>query len=215
MRPLVSIFALAALMLPSPALAWGQTGHRVIGEIADDRISGRTKAEIDLLLVGEDLAEVSTWADEERSNPTEFWQEKAGSWHYVTVPVGSTYAETAPPTEGDAITALKQFTETLRDPDAEPDQRRLALHFIVHIVGDLHQPLHAGNGTDRGGNDELVQWYGQDTNLHAVWDTHIIDNQKLSYIEYSKWLARQIARPRGLGPGKHTNQGCYLSDTLW
>ena len=78
--------ATAAICLPSPAAAWGQLGHRVIGELADERISGKTRAEIELILGEEGLAESSTWADEQRSNPAEFWQEIAGPYHYVTVP---------------------------------------------------------------------------------------------------------------------------------
>jgi hypothetical protein len=72
------IAAAVAASLPSPAAAWGQLGHRVIGEIADERISGKTRAEIELILGEEDLAEASTWADEERSNPAAFWQREAG-----------------------------------------------------------------------------------------------------------------------------------------
>ena len=79
-----------AVCIPGAAQAWDQTGHRVIGELADRRISGRTCAEIELIPDSEDLAEVSTYADEECSNPDTFWQEETGPWHYVTVPTGRT-----------------------------------------------------------------------------------------------------------------------------
>lgn len=85
----------------------------------------------------------------------------AGPRHYVSVPEGKTYVEVGAPDEGDAVTALEQFTNTLKDPSATTDEKRLALQFIVHIIGDLHQPLHAGNGTDRGGNDVKVRFSGK------------------------------------------------------
>lgn len=178
--------------LPQPALAWGQLGHRVIGQIADERVSGRTRAEVLLTLGVEDLAEASTWPDEERSNPASFWQNDANPWHYVTVPDGMTYEEAGAPPEGDAATALARFTQTVRDRNAPAADRALALRFIIHLVGDLHQPLHVGNGTDRGGNDVAVRWFGEETNLHRLWDTQLIESKNLSYTEYARWLGRAI-----------------------
>ncbi len=164
----------------------------MIGELADERISGRTRAEIELILGEEGLAESSTWADEQRSNPAEFWREEAGPYHYVTVPEGQTYDEIGPPEEGDALSALDHFAEIVRDPSATRDEKALALRFIVHIVGDVHQPLHAGNGEDRGGNDVRVLWFGQETNLHSVWDSRMIEGQILSYTEYTARLGGQV-----------------------
>ena len=188
--------AAAALCMPAPAGAWGQLGHRVIGHIAEERLSGKARAEIELILGEEDLAEASTWADEQRSNPAPFWQDEAGPYHYVTVPEGKTYSEVGPPEEGDALSALTDFVATLRDPLATREDKALALRFIIHIVGDLHQPLHAGNGTDRGGNDQLVRWYGQVTNLHSVWDTQMLARQNLSYTEYTTRLTIFDSDPR-------------------
>jgi hypothetical protein len=183
---------LSVFTLPAPLLAWGQNGHRIIGAVADERISGKTRAEIELILGEEDLAQASTWADEQRSNPATFWQTEAGPYHYVTVPQGKRYAEVGAPPEGDALTALASFAATVRDPGASRDEKALALRFIIHIVGDVHQPLHAGNGKDRGGNNVQVLWFGQPTNLHSVWDDELIEGQNLSYSEYSRRLSRQI-----------------------
>ena len=197
----IAVFAFTALLFGSsvPALAWGQNGHRIIGEIAQERISGRTSAELELILGAEDLAEASTWADEERSNPSTFWQTEAGPYHYVTVPKGKTYGQVGTPTEGDAITALQRFSAVVRDPNATRSDKALALRFIVHIIGDVHQPLHVGGGTDRGGNDVKVSWLGDATNLHSVWDTKLIDAQNLSYTEYARWLGRQIDPAETIG----------------
>ena len=190
-RMVVTASALLALS-STPALAWGQNGHRIIGDIAQEKISGKTAAEIELILGVEDLAEASTWADEERSNPAAFWQKEAGPYHYVTVPRGKTYGEVGAPPEGDAITALRKFSETVRNPHASRKDKALALRFIIHIVGDLHQPLHAGDGADRGGNDVKVRWFGDETNLHSVWDTQMIEGQNLSYTEHADRLDRAI-----------------------
>ena len=123
-----------------------------------------------------------------KSDPSTFWQRTASPWHYVTLG-GFAYDEA--PSEGDALTALRQFTATLRDPNASRADRELALRFIVHIVGDLHQPLHAGKPGDRGGNDVKVKWFGRDTNLHAVWDSALVDEEDLSFTEWAQRIERR------------------------
>ena len=191
MKTLLAVAAFA-LTLPTPVLAWGQTGHRVIGKLAEERLDAKTRAEIEKIIGTESLAEAATFADEERSNPAPFWQKEASPWHYVTVPAGKSYSEVGAPTEGDAYTALQRFTATLRDPDASQADKAIALRFIVHIVGDLHQPLHAGDGTDHGGNDVKVDYFGQSTNLHSVWDSALLDSENLSFTEFAARLDRRI-----------------------
>jgi hypothetical protein len=187
------VLALLACALPaSPALAWGQTGHRVTGAIADHYLSGVARAHVRLLLGNESLAQAATWPDDMRSDPAEYWQKTANPWHFVTVPAGSTHAATGAPPEGDAVTALARFANTLRDPRASVEDKRLALRFTVHIIGDLHQPLHAGRPGDRGGNDVKVSWFGAPTNLHSVWDSGMIDSRGLSHSELADWLAGAI-----------------------
>ncbi|MDR7154853.1 hypothetical protein J2W40_001668 [Sphingobium xenophagum] len=90
------------------------------------------------------------------------------------------------------MTALNRFTVTLRDPKASIEDKRLALRFVVHIIGDLHQPLHAGGGDDRGGNEFKVTWFGKASNLHSVWDSGMVEQRSLSYSEYAGWLSRSI-----------------------
>jgi hypothetical protein len=182
----------ASLSLATPAHAWGPIGHRVTGSIADRNLSGLARANVRLLLGEEDLAEAATWPDDMKSDPADFWQEKASPWHYVTVREGNAYSGSDAPAEGDAMTALARFTATMRDPKAAMEDRRLALRFIVHIIGDLHQPLHAGGGDDRGGNEFKVTWFGRSTNLHSVWDSAMIEQRELSYSELADWLARAV-----------------------
>jgi hypothetical protein len=186
------MLAAATLGIASPAQAWGPIGHRITGAIADENLSGVARAQVRLLLGNEDLAEAATWPDDMKSDPSEFWQKKASPWHYVTVREGDAYKPSDAPPEGDALTALPRFTATLRDPKASIEDKRLALRFIVHIIGDLHQPLHVGGGNDRGGNDFKVTWFGKESNLHSVWDSGLIEQRSLSYSEYTRWLSRKI-----------------------
>lgn len=191
--------AVASLCVSTSAAAWGSIGHRVTAEIAEDNISGQTRAQITQILGNESLSEGSTWPDEQRSNPLPFWQEEARPFHYVTLPVGRNADQLEHPPEGDAVTALARFTATLRDDAASQEDKALALRFIVHIVSDLHQPLHTGNGTDRGGNNMIVRWFDETTNLHSVWDSGMILQQQLSYTEYADRLERRIGPEEVLG----------------
>ncbi len=183
----ISTFSVA-----SAALAWGQTGHRVTGEIAQSYLSDEARAQIVKILGTESLAEASTWADFMRSSTEPYWKNTAGPFHYVTVPVGKTYEQVGAPEEGDAKTALAGFAKTLKDPKASAEEKALALRFTIHIIGDLHQPLHAGNGTDRGGNRFNVVFFNQVSNLHSVWDSGMIDREGLSFLEKSGWLKSKI-----------------------
>ncbi len=182
--------AIVAVALPAPALAWGKTGHRVSASIADSHLSGLARAHVREILGVETLAESSTWPDEMRSAPHPFWQKTSSPWHYVTVG-GITY-DRAPP-EGDALGALMFFRRLVLDPKTSPAHRQLALRFIVHIVGDLHQPLHNGRPGDRGGNDVKVKWFGRDTNLHAVWDSALVDETGYSFTELAERLNRHTS----------------------
>ncbi|GGD53870.1 S1/P1 Nuclease [Erythrobacter arachoides] len=196
LKPILSVATLAIAFTAMPAQAWGPHGHRITATIAQDNVSGRTRAEIAEILGAETLAEASTFPDEERSNPDPFWQETASPFHYVTLPDGTRVIDMAHPPEGDALTALERFTAVLRDANAPAEERQLALRFVVHIVSDLHMPLHAGRPGDRGGNDVRVDWFGQQTNLHWVWDEGMIQRQQLSFSEYAERLEGRMT------PGK-------------
>lgn len=188
---LLLLLALTGIAAPI-AGAWGKTGHRVSAQIAEAYLDDNARAEIARILGVEDLAEASTWADFMRSNPDEFWQRTANPWHYVTIPPGKSYAEAGAPPQGDAITALAKFRSTLTDTGASLAERQLALRFTVHLVADLHQPLHAGNGRDRGGNRVTVVYEDEPINLHSLWDTTLVDEQQLCYRELTAWLLRRL-----------------------
>jgi hypothetical protein len=186
-----SFVAAVALLVPAPAFAWGKTGHRVVAAIADTELSGLARAQIAQILgPGENLADVANWPDEMRSDPLPYWQKTSPPWHYVTLN-GISY-DHAPP-EGDALAALNGFRKTLQDPNASLADKRLALRFVIHLVGDLHQPLHVGKCCDRGGNEVKVTWFGKSTNLHSVWDSALVEEEQYSFSELADKLERHTS----------------------
>ena len=203
-----------------PALGWGQTGHRITGAIAQRYLAPNASAAIAELLPDESLAEASTYADEMRSDPDPFWQKVSPPYHYVTIPKGKHYHDVGAPEQGDAVTALEQYTLTLQDPKASRADKQLALRFVVHIIGDLHQPLHAGNGTDRGGNDVKVRFFWEDSNLHRVWDSQMLDQRQLSYTEWTDMLdakitPAQIRAWNSIDPLVWINESIVYRDALY
>ncbi|WP_155264303.1 S1/P1 nuclease [Sphingomonas segetis] len=191
MNARVLALAAVAALIPSPVLAWGKTGHRVVAAIADTQLSGLARAHVrEILRPGESLVDAANWPDEMRSDPAIFWQKTATPWHYVTLN-GITYDHA--PSEGDALEALDHFSKVLKDPAASLADKQTALRFVIHLVGDLHQPLHVGKCCDRGGNDVNVTWFGKPTNLHAVWDSQLVDEEQLSFTELAAKLERHMS----------------------
>lgn len=208
---------LAALLgTATPAFAWSQTGHRVTGAIADAHLGPKARATVKEVMGSESLAEASNWPDYMRSSPDPFWQKESSPWHYVTIPVGKTHADVGSPPEGDAITALKRFSATLKDQKAPLAERQKALRFIVHIIGDLSQPLHVGRGgeaADRGGNDIKVNWFGRPTNLHSVWDFDLVENERLSFTEWTPWLLA-AAKPDQMRDWSSPDPTQWMADSV-
>lgn len=167
--------------------AWGKTGHRITGQIAENHLSPKAFQAIRDLLGAETLAEATNWADEIRSDPA--WK-KSDPWHYVNIADGASYADATKNPAGDVIAALNQMEATLRNPAAPKQQRIEALKFFLHFAGDLHQPLHAGKADDLGGNRVQVRWFRnpEPTNLHTVWDSLLIDQEQLSFTEWARFL---------------------------
>jgi hypothetical protein len=128
---------------------------------------------------------VSNYLDFIKSDPTYRYM---NPWHYATIPDGQTYEEAGTPEEGDIIATLERVINELKSKSFTDKDELFAIKILTHMVGDIHQPLHVGNGTDRGGNDLKVEYFWQKKNLHSVWDSGIIDGQKYSYTEYSEWI---------------------------
>lgn len=199
----------------APVLAWGAKGHRAIGAVAEERLTEAARAAVSELLEGEDLAEAATWADTmrgSRDNPA-FWSDYAANWHFVNIAPGEDYASSAQNPRGDAYAALQTFVAILLDQPVpagpvreglevyfgdltarRTELRRFALRFLVHIVGDLQQPLHSGYASDRGGNEVELSWFGEKTNLHSVWDTRLVDYPDRSYQQLARRFSSRIGR---------------------
>jgi hypothetical protein len=171
----------ATLALPAPAAAWGPTGHRAVGRIAENHLAPETVRALVCLMGAESLAEAANWADEIRTDP-------ADPKHYVSIDDGETYETTAKNPEGDVIQAIGRFEAVLRDPAAPRQARIEALRYVVHFVGDVHQPLHVGRRADLGGNLIEVTWFGGKSNLHSVWDSGMIHHDALSFSELAAFV---------------------------
>jgi hypothetical protein len=179
------VFAtLTLLLLARPAFPWGANGHRVVGRIAEHHLSPAAARGVACILGGESLAQAATWPDEIRSDPS--W-DRAKAWHFVDLDDGETYDPAKHP-EGDVTQAIDRFSKVLKDPQADRAAKTEALRFLVHFVGDVHQPLHVGRRADHGGNTIKVNWFGENTNLHSVWDEKIIEAEKLSFTELAEFV---------------------------
>jgi hypothetical protein len=179
---LVILFVLA---LSYESSGWGQTGHRVVGLIAEYHLSKKAKKNIRNILNGQSIAMVSNFMDEIKSDDK---YDHLYPWHYCTIPDGKTYEEAGTPEEGDIIYAIELFQDELISGNFSIEDEVFALKCLIHLIADIHQPLHVGNGTDQGGNQVEVEYFWRKSNLHRVWDTGIIDGQNLSYTEYTDWI---------------------------
>lgn len=169
------LILLIVLQPTTPTWAWGRLGHRVVANFAERHLSDDARAGIaELLEPGESLADASTWADEHR-------RELPGTatWHYANVPLDAPRYDDrfagAGPEWGQIVPRIHECRSILADRSRPADERRHALRFLVHLVGDVHQPLHVGDGHDRGGNGLQVRFYWRGTNLHHVWDSLLLE----------------------------------------
>lgn len=167
---LVAISVLSVVLMPL-SHAYGPTGHRIIGSIAESYLCPAAATEIRSMLDGESLAEAGLWADRIRGNPD--WR-YTSPWHYLNVEDDVPIEQARRGDRGDVLWAIGRFSAELADPAVSPRRRAEALRFFVHFVGDVHQPLHVGREEDRGGNEIDVMLGSKRTNLHALWDAQAL-----------------------------------------
>lgn len=176
------IIAFSLLICTPFLISWGVTGHRTIGRIAENHLNAKAKAGVQALLGSQTLADVATWADEVRPQPE---YRHTAPWHFLNLPLGLSYPEFKSQVENmtqeNVYSALKQCEHTLTDEDSSREQRVEALKFIVHFVGDLHQPMHISRAEDKGGNTIQLNYDGQGTNLHSLWDSKLLEHDGLTY----------------------------------
>ncbi len=170
------------------SFAWGVTGHRASGWIADHYLNAKAKKKLKKILNNESLAMVSTWMDEIKSDSTYNY---TADWHWVTILDGQSYDQSTKNPNGDVIMTIERIVKELKAHTLSPKQEMEAIKMLVHLVGDIHQPLHVGCCEDQGGNKVKVKWFRNDSNLHRVWDSDMIDDTRLSYTE----LAQSLGEP--------------------
>jgi hypothetical protein len=220
-RPYLAAFAVFLLLLPHPqAWAWGSEGHRIIADIAWDHLNDATLKSLRPFLGNNDLASISTWADDIRNNRSE-----TGPWHYVDIPPDSGgYDPKYCPDDNCVVARINQFARILGDPEQPFAVRSEALKFLVHFVGDLSQPFHA-MADARGGNDIHVTVFGSaqcgeyPCNLHSVWDTELILHTGIREHRYARDLEAMIAADHlqagSADPVVWANDSLQLAKQAW
>ncbi len=180
----------AVLAAFEPANAYGIDGHRIAGLIAQERLCAEAEREVASLGGGRGLDELGLWADWIRDEPE--WRHSA-PWHYMNIPDGELLEDYRHPPEGDILWAIRHYAATLADRQESIAERRDALRFLAHFVVDIHQPLHVGRASDRGGNRiDVDPGTGEPVNLHRFWDTEAVALSGLGVEDYVRSLAELI-----------------------
>jgi hypothetical protein len=185
----ILIVLISGFMLFVPNIyvfGWSAKGHYVIANVAEAHLSVKAKKEVRKLLEGRTMVYYSTWMDEIRSEPA---FAHTAPWHYANVDEGKTYETMERQTGGDVITATTLSIKQLKDKNLPDSVRSMYLKFLIHLIGDMHCPMHAGRSTDRGGNDYPVLWKNTKTNLHRIWDDSLIEEaRRWNSIEWATYI---------------------------
>ncbi|MBU6404070.1 MAG: S1/P1 nuclease [Proteobacteria bacterium] len=211
-----------ALLATVPAFAWGPLGHRIVADLAAAQLAPAARAQVDALLASEhaqSLADIANWADTLRDDPAQAALGKATApLHYVNMHGSCAFKPALDCPDGQCMVgAINHYAAILGNRGLPAAERAQALNFVVHFVGDVHQPLHAGYLQDRGANDYQVQFEGQGSNLHRVWDSGLLSTRHLDARQYAAFLEKQgpvtlpapIA-PRDNPPAQWAGQSCQV-----
>jgi len=175
------------IYLPYSANAWGVLGHRVVGEVADFYLQAKTRLAIKQILGTESMAMTANWADFIKSDTTYNY---LNNWHYVNLPENLSKSDVFSFLDNqqgaNIYNKLNEMIAILKNSKSTASQKKLALRMVIHMVGDLHQPMHTARKDDLGGNKIQLSWFGEKSNLHKVWDEGLVNFQQLSYTEYTK-----------------------------
>lgn len=181
------------LLIPILSLAWGPKGHDTVAYIAEKHLSKKTLKKVQEVLDGHSLVYVANWMDN-ASHTTEYAHTK--TWHYVNVdPSEGSYADSKKEAKGDVVTAINAIVEHLKSGELSPEAEQAELMMLIHLVGDMHCPMHAGYKSDRGGNGTEVKYFGKQRKLHSVWDSEIVESaHRWSYSEWQYQVDRANKR---------------------
>ncbi|TAD82452.1 MAG: S1/P1 Nuclease [Bacteroidetes bacterium] len=180
-----------ALAAGQQAMAWGVTGHRVVAEVAQRHLSKKAKKAIAELIGNQGLAYWANWSDFVKSDTTGKWK-AADAWHYINISGNLSkerFLDSLPRIKAPNVYGQIQALQAdVKNTTLSLQARREAFVFILHLVGDMHQPLHVGRAEDLGGNRIPVYWFDKKTNLHSVWDNDLVGFQQYGYKEFADVL---------------------------
>jgi hypothetical protein len=168
----VPAWVIAGVCACTPAFAWGPEGHDLVARIAEAQLTPAARAKVaEILGPGVSMASVSSWADQVRRE-----RAPSGPWHYVDIPIDKAHFDRQRdcPKDDCVVAQIELDEKALRDPATPPAVRREALMFLIHFIGDLHQPLHSSDNKDKGGNDVHVTFFDRPGNLHGTWDSGLL-----------------------------------------
>ena len=202
------------LFLPAPALAWGPAGHRLVAELAQGQLEPATAVQVRGLIGGQSLVDVATWADDLRDDESRRAPGRATApLHYINFGSAACRYDAARDCPGGrcVVGGIEHYTAVLGDRTRPKAERAEALRFVVHLVADAHQPLHAGYRADRGGNRYQVRFNGRGSNLHAVWDTPVLASRKLGWPHHARELARKPLPAAKGTPTQWAEESCRMT----
>ncbi|WP_267222233.1 S1/P1 nuclease [Dyella silvae] len=220
--------ALLGLALTPAVQAWGALGHSIVADLAQRHLSPTAEAEVERLLAPEhtkSLADIASWADEIRNDPAQnaLWKQTR-ALHYVDFTAGDcSYTPPRDCKDGQCVVAgIDHYVQVLGDK-TQPDAKRLeALKFVVHFIGDEHQPLHGGSRDDKGGNAYQVQFNDKGTNLHSVWDSGMLKTHGLEWKPYADELEARgpVTLPAPIPPfdnayAQWAEESCVVSRDIY
>lgn len=183
---ILSLFA--SVFMVTDVFAWGQVGHDTTCRIAELHLTKKAKKRINQILEGKSIVYWSNWLDNASHQPQYAY---SLTWHYKNVDAGLRYEDVPPVEEGDIVTALTDLQAKLQSHKLSHDEEALALKMFIHLLGDLHQPMHLGHKSDLGANQVNVLFFGQEVNLHQVWDGDLVDSgHRWTYDEWTSQIDR-------------------------
>ncbi|PZX57983.1 S1/P1 nuclease [Algoriphagus chordae] len=175
-------------LIATQSFAWGQLGHYLIGYMAEMQLKRSVRKKVEKVLYPMSIGRSGTWMDEIKSDRA---FDYANPWHYMTSIAGE-YDESIQEKGGNVYAEIIRIKSELKAGNLSPEKEAEMLKMLIHLVEDIHQPLHVGTGEDRGGNDVKLSYFGRSTNLHAVWDSSIIEGWNMSYTEIGDELSGRL-----------------------
>ena len=197
--------------------SWGQKGHDITCSIAEQHLTKKARKQISEIFDGKSIVYWSSWMDNASHTPQ---YKHTSTWHYKNIDADETYETAQLNPDGDVVRAIEAQIEALKSGKLSKDESAVALRFLVHLVGDLHCPMHMGHKSDRGGNKWQVQFFGRGSNLHKIWDSEVIESaRKWTYSEWTEQIDRcskeQVSKIMEGDPNTWGKQTYQLSTKLY